>query len=156
VTRPTAASVVHSGGDVPLGLHVAAQAAGASNVRLPLSSVEPMYGLDPHVLVGKGNPDRDHGRPVPPHRHRRSIFLLDHISLLVRLSASPSPPFVVVRDRSIGEKRMRQFPSAVPRHGGEVSLPAVVGELLVDVVADGFTLYCCGPQIGAECPGRCL
>ena len=39
---------------------------------------------------------------------------------------------------------MRQFSSAVPRHGGGVSLPTVVEELLVDVVTDGFTLYCCG------------
>jgi len=85
VTRPTAVGVVHSGGDVPLDLHVVVHAAGASSVRLPLSSVEPMYGLDPHVLVGKVNPDPDHGRLAPPHRQRRSIFPLDHISLPVRL-----------------------------------------------------------------------
>jgi len=42
---------------------------------------------------------------------------------------------------------MRQFPSAVPRRGGEVGLPTVVEELLVDVVTDGFTLYCCGPKL---------
>jgi hypothetical protein len=42
---------------------------------------------------------------------------------------------------------MRQFPSAVPRHGGEVGLPTAVEELLVDVVSDGFTLYCCGPKL---------
>lgn len=29
--------------------------------------------------------------------------------------------------------------------GGPVSLPAAVEELLIKVVADGFTLYCCGP-----------
>jgi hypothetical protein len=50
-------------------------------------------------------------------------------------------------DQSIEDKRMSQFPSAVPRHGGEVGLPTVVEELLVDVVADGFTLYCCGPKL---------
>jgi len=92
VTWPTAASVVHSGGDVSLGLHVAAKAAGASSVRLPLSSVEPMYGLDPHVLVGKANPDPDHGRPTPPHWQRRSIFPPDHISLPVRLSCQHQHP----------------------------------------------------------------
>lgn len=86
MTRPTAVGVVHSGGDVPLDLHAVVQAARASSVRLPLSSVEPMYGLDPHVLVGKVNPEPDHGRPAPPHRQRRNLFPLDHISLLVRLS----------------------------------------------------------------------
>ena len=33
-----------------------------------------------------------------------------------------------------------------PHHGGRVSLPGAVEELLVDIVADGFTLYCCGPK----------
>jgi hypothetical protein len=28
-----------------------------------------------------------------------------------------------------------------------VGLPTVVEELLVDVVTDGFTLYCCGPKL---------
>jgi hypothetical protein len=42
---------------------------------------------------------------------------------------------------------MRQFSSAVPRDSGGVSLPTVVEELLVDVVTDGFTLYCCGPKL---------
>jgi hypothetical protein len=41
---------------------------------------------------------------------------------------------------------MRRLPSAVPHHGGEVGLPTVVEELLVDVTTDGFTLYCCGPK----------
>jgi hypothetical protein len=41
---------------------------------------------------------------------------------------------------------MRRLPSAVPHHGGQVGLPAVVEELLVDVAIDGFTLYCCGPK----------
>src|SRR5436309_2683952 len=42
---------------------------------------------------------------------------------------------------------MRRFPSAVFHHGEQVGLPAVVEELLVDVAADGFTLYCCGPKL---------
>ncbi|MGH3823602.1 MAG: hypothetical protein ACRDRA_12360 [Pseudonocardiaceae bacterium] len=42
---------------------------------------------------------------------------------------------------------MRRLGSAVPQHGGpQVSLPAVVEGLLVDVVTDGFALYCCGPK----------
>lgn len=36
--------------------------------------------------------------------------------------------------------------SEVPHHGGQTGLPAVVEEMLVAVVADGFTLYCCGPK----------
>jgi hypothetical protein len=40
-----------------------------------------------------------------------------------------------------------RFGSATPRHGGqEAGLPAAVEELLVDVVADGFSVYCCGPK----------
>ncbi|MGH3874010.1 MAG: hypothetical protein ACRDSR_21335 [Pseudonocardiaceae bacterium] len=31
-------------------------------------------------------------------------------------------------------------------HAGQVGLPTVVEELLVEVAADGFTLCCCGPQ----------
>ena len=37
---------------------------------------------------------------------------------------------------------MRPLPSV----GGEVVLPAIVEELLIDVATDGFTLYCCGPK----------
>ena len=92
MTWPTAVGVVHSGGDVLLGLYVVVQAAGASSVRLPLSRVEPMYGLDSRVLVGKINPDLDHGRAVPPHRQRRRIFPLDHISLPLRLSHQHQHP----------------------------------------------------------------
>jgi hypothetical protein len=41
----------------------------------------------------------------------------------------------------------RRFGSATPRHGGQdAGLPAAVEELLVDVVADGFSVYCCGPK----------
>lgn len=85
MTRPLAAGVVHSGGDVPLGLHAVARAAGASSVRLPLSSVEPVYGLVPHVLVGKVNGYPDHGCPAPQHQRRRSALPSEHISLPVRL-----------------------------------------------------------------------
>ncbi len=42
---------------------------------------------------------------------------------------------------------MRQLGSATLLAGGqEVALPAGVEELLVNVVADGFTLHCCGPR----------
>ncbi|HEU0087538.1 MAG TPA: hypothetical protein VFQ77_07790 [Pseudonocardiaceae bacterium] len=32
--------------------------------------------------------------------------------------------------------------------GGQVSLAPEVEQLLLDVVADGFTMYCCGPKAG--------
>ena len=41
---------------------------------------------------------------------------------------------------------MRRLGSAAAHHGGRVGLPAGVEELLVDVAADGFTLYCCGAK----------
>lgn len=42
---------------------------------------------------------------------------------------------------------MRPLESAAAQHSRqEVGLPAGVEALLVDVVADGFTLYCCGPK----------
>jgi hypothetical protein len=41
---------------------------------------------------------------------------------------------------------MGQFGSAAPQHGVRVGLPTMVEELLVDVVADGFVLYCCGAK----------
>jgi hypothetical protein len=34
----------------------------------------------------------------------------------------------------------------LPDLGSQVSLPPVVEGLLLDVVADGFTVYCCGPR----------
>jgi hypothetical protein len=34
----------------------------------------------------------------------------------------------------------------LPDLGSRVSLPPVVEGLLLDVVADGFTVYCCGPR----------
>lgn len=41
---------------------------------------------------------------------------------------------------------MRRLGSATHPDGQEVGLSAVVEELIVDVVADGFGLYCCGPK----------
>ena len=38
--------------------------------------------------------------------------------------------------------RMGRLPSA----GTQQGLPAAVEDLLADVAADGFTLYCCGPK----------
>jgi hypothetical protein len=84
VTRPLASGVLHSGG-APLGLHVVSKAAGASSVRLPLSSVEPVYGLDPDALVGKVNRYPDRGHPAPQHQRLRSILPPEHINLSVRL-----------------------------------------------------------------------
>ncbi|MGH3842885.1 MAG: hypothetical protein ACRDS0_15780 [Pseudonocardiaceae bacterium] len=41
---------------------------------------------------------------------------------------------------------MSRLRSAATHHGGQLGLSAVVEELLVDVVADGFTVCCCGPK----------
>ena len=41
---------------------------------------------------------------------------------------------------------MRWPPSTASRCGGQASLPPVVEGLLLDVVADGFILYCCGDR----------
>lgn len=54
------------------------------------------------------------------------------------------PPAVGGPVRQCGQQRMTRLPSAAAHHGVQVSLPAAVEELLVDVVADGFALYCCG------------
>lgn len=85
MTRPLAVGIVHSGGGVPLCRPAVTQAADASRVRLPLSSVEPVHGLDPHVSVGKVNHYLDYGRPAPQHQRRRSALPPEHISLPVRL-----------------------------------------------------------------------
>lgn len=85
MTRPSASDIMHSRGDVPLSLHVVAQAVGASSVRLPLNSVEPVCGLDPDALVGKVNRSPDCGRLAPQHQRRRSILPPEHLSLPVRL-----------------------------------------------------------------------
>ena len=85
VTRQLAADIVHSRRDVPLGLPAVAQAADAPCVRLPLSSVEPVYGLDTHVLMARFNHYPDCGRPDSQHQRRRSALPPEHISLPVRL-----------------------------------------------------------------------
>jgi hypothetical protein len=36
--------------------------------------------------------------------------------------------------------------SSMLRYSGEVSLPSEIERLLLDVVVDGFVLYCCGPR----------
>ena len=41
---------------------------------------------------------------------------------------------------------MRRLPSITVDRGGHAGLPAMVEELLVDMVNDGFALYCCGPK----------
>lgn len=70
---------------VPLGLHAVARAAGAPSVRLPLSSVEPVYGRNPHVLVAEFNHYSDRGHPASQHPQRRSTLQPEHILLPVRL-----------------------------------------------------------------------
>ena len=45
-----------------------------------------------------------------------------------------------------GDQRMRRSPSTGPRSNRRESLPPEVEKLLIDVVADGFSLYCCGPR----------
>lgn len=50
---------------------------------------------------------------------------------------------------------MRRLPSADPYRGVQAGLPAVVEELLVDVVADGITLYCCGPKVAPNALVAC-
>lgn len=83
MARPLVAGVVHICVDVPLRLHAVDRAAGAPSVQLPLSSVEPVYGLNPHGLVANHYPERDH--PTPQHQRRRSALPPEHISLPVRL-----------------------------------------------------------------------
>ena len=41
---------------------------------------------------------------------------------------------------------MRRLPSITVDRGGHAGLPAMVEELLVDMVNDGFALYCCGQK----------
>lgn len=50
---------------------------------------------------------------------------------------------------------MRLLSSVVPYPGEQVGLPPVVEELLGDVVADGFTLYCCGPKVAPNALVAC-
>ena len=48
------------------------------------------------------------------------------------------------------DRRMRLPPRSDPHFGTQVGLPPVVEGLLVDVVADGFVLYCCGHRAGPK------
>jgi hypothetical protein len=41
---------------------------------------------------------------------------------------------------------MSRLPPADPHRGGQAGLPTAVKQLLLEVVADGFVLYCCGPK----------
>lgn len=50
---------------------------------------------------------------------------------------------------------MRRFGSAVAAHSDEVDLPAVVEELLADVITEGFQMYCCGPKTAANALVAC-
>ena len=45
--------------------------------------------------------------------------------------------------------------SAATDHNGQVGLPAVVEQLLADVAADGFTVYCCGPKAAPQALVAC-
>jgi hypothetical protein len=47
---------------------------------------------------------------------------------------------------SHGGRPARTAASSTPRLSGEACLPSEVERLLLDVVADGFILYCCGPR----------
>ena len=54
-------------------------------------------------------------------------------------------------------QHMRRLSSADSPHGGQVvGLPTGVEELLVDVVADGFVVYCCGPKSAPNALVACL
>lgn len=67
--------------------------------------------------------------------------------------ASPSPPAAPpsADGRAPGQRReqhvSRPWSAGSHRDGQEVALSGVVEQLLVEVVADGFVLYCCGPKV---------
>lgn len=50
---------------------------------------------------------------------------------------------------------MRRLSSAVAYRGGQMGLCPAVEELLVDVVAYGFALYCCVPKAAARALVAC-
>jgi hypothetical protein len=52
------------------------------------------------------------------------------------------------RDAGVSQagRSRRASASSVLRLGGDVCLPSEVEQLLLEVVADGFVLYCCGPR----------
>ena len=51
-----------------------------------------------------------------------------------------------VRGMSPGGRSVRSPRLPVQRSGSKVCLPSEVEQLLLDVVADGFVVYCCGPR----------
>jgi hypothetical protein len=78
--------------------------------------------------------------------------------MLLHPGRRPSPRTVggaVVEQPSVlstrvGQQRVpapRPSPSSAARSQGETCLPAELERLLLDVVADGFTVYCCGPVV---------
>lgn len=59
----------------------------------------------------------------------------------------------IVLSTRVGQQRAaapRSSPSSALRAQSETCLPAELERLLLDVVADGFTVYCCGP-VAAPC-----
>src|SRR5579884_1193380 len=158
VTRRTAVGVVHSGGAVPLGLHMVIDAAGAFSVRLMLSSVEPMYGLD-HVLVGKVNPDPDHGRLVRrigsagafPARPHQFVHPFTPPAFCIPISAARRGTGSVDRGETHEAVPVRSSSSqweSEPAHcRGRVACPRRHRR---------FHTVLLRTQIGAECAGCCL
>jgi hypothetical protein len=45
---------------------------------------------------------------------------------------------------------MRRLRSTGSRSGEQASLPPVVEKLLLDVIADGFSVYCCGDRVAPQ------
>src|SRR5262245_22001584 len=70
----------------------------------------------------------------------RGNITWDHAPPALRISTqAPLAP--------AADQRMRRLGSVASHRGRSAAgLPAVVEELLADVVADGFSVYCCGPK----------
>jgi hypothetical protein len=58
--------------------------------------------------------------------------------------------------RSDGGRSVRSSSLSVLHSGGAVRLPSEVERLLLEVVAEGLVLYCCGPRAAPFCFGRGL
>ncbi len=82
-------------------------------------------------------------------------------TMLLHPGRRPSPRTVggavvgrpIVLSTRVGQQRAaapRSSPSSALRAQSETCLPAELERLLLDVVADGFTVYCCGP-VAAPC-----
>jgi hypothetical protein len=54
-----------------------------------------------------------------------------------------------------GDRSMSTPASATLRSGRPAHLSAEVEQLLLDVVADGFILYCCGPRVAPQALVAC-